>query len=82
MNYLFIIEFINDNVFASLINMSLLFFNKIFYFRIKFNLNTINYIFIRDRLLIVKIEIITNFIINILKFIIIETIIIKEIITN
>ena len=61
------IEFVDNNKIFFVIDMSLFFVNKNFDFRMIIELDEIFYEFIRERLLIVKVENIIDIMINILK---------------
>ena len=62
------IEFLNNDRLSEITKLIFFFANKSFHFRMTFKLNKITYNFIRERLLIVKVENIIDIIINILKF--------------
>ena len=56
------IEFANNNNILIFINVSLFYANKDFHFYISFNFDIINYIIIRKRFNIIKVENIINYI--------------------
>ena len=63
------IEFVNNNVDSSIIELLLFFVNKDFYFRINFSFDFIFYTSTKKRLLIVKIENIIDIMQNIFNYV-------------
>ena len=72
------IEFVNNNIFLTSIKITIFFVNKNFYSRINFSLDFIFYTLTRKYLQLIKIKVITNFMKNILKIIIIKAKIVKN----
>ena len=67
--WLFMIEFANNNAISAIIELSLFFVNKKFYFRMSFSSNSISYVTTRKRLLIVKAKNIIETMQNILNYV-------------
>ena len=57
---MFMIEFVNNNIFLASIEITLFFINKSFHSRMSFSLNSTSYILTRKRLQTVKIKVITD----------------------
>ena len=77
-NCLFIIEFVNNNVFLASIKITLFFVNKSFHFCISFSLNSTLYISTREQLQTAKIKVITNLIKKILRMMTIKAKVVKN----
>ena len=75
---LFIIQFIDNNIFLVLIKMTSFFINKNFYSRMSFSLNFTFYTLTQKHLQSAKIEVIIDFMKNILKIMIIKIKIVKN----